>query len=46
MIKQGGIYKFVDSNSYIVIVNIVNYIYYSGRKICCIGKEQNYGSKH
>lgn len=28
MIKQGGIYKFVDSNSYIVIVNIVNYIYY------------------
>ena len=28
MIKQGGIYKLRPSNSYIVIVNMVNYIYY------------------
>ena len=28
MIKQGGIYKLRDSDSYIVIVDIVKYVYY------------------
>ena len=27
-LKTGGIYKTVDSDSYIVIITIINYVYY------------------